>query len=218
MISSSRPPSATPNMERAVSVNNAVRTIFSALLDGAGAGAGSVPFANSEIGDVPREILSLLQNGDTARTLRIESEREGRGVAGDKIAEKEAVLSLDFNNLIIGSIISVGRESQQSNGSDICAFKYSSLLRLALFLSAVPAGQLEILLPRLLRISEEWPKIILKAFSHLLSSSRATQDFSTSISAPDPALVQIVVQVRSLPPIPIATFHLSLLTATIFSY
>lgn len=214
-MSSSQQPSVTPHTERTFSVNNAVRTLFSALQDGAVLSQNS----DSEIEDVPRAVLSVLQNKHTTGALRRESERGG--VGGDQIFEKEreTVMNLDLTNLIKGAVISVGGESPQSTGSDISAYKYSSLLRLALYLSAVPAEQLEILLPRLLKISEEWPKIILKAFSHLLSSSRATQDVSTSISfcSPDPELVQIVLQVRKVPQI-FVYFHLSILTVFNLSY
>lgn len=189
------------------SFNNAVRAVFSIVSEGV------MTNSDRETEDVPRAVLSLLQDRNAgAGTVGVAGGRESGqgegGAQGVNKGEREAPLDLelDLKNLILGAVISLGGENAPSRGSEGCTYKYSSLLRLSLFLSAVPAHQLKALVTALLRINEEWPKTVLKAFSHHLSSSRATQDVtasasvtsSISFSAPEPLAVQIVLEVSGV--------------------
>jgi hypothetical protein len=158
---------------------------------------------SSELEDAPRAMLSLIFRS--------------RGDSSDGRAGSEGGVEVRLKGLILGAVLSLGGPSSslgagtgsaREGGSEGCTYRYSSLLRLSLYLSTVPESLLQTLIPALLRRGREWPKVILKAFSHLYSSRRIALDPRTSGSASNgPALpvttgksslVRIVLEVRQL--------------------
>ena len=163
---------------------------------------------SSELEDAPRAVLSLmLQSGDAIR-------------GGMQIGAREGHVGVRVEGLLLGAVLSLGGPSSNPRGSSAseggsegCAYRYSSLLRLSLYLSTVPETVLQTLVPALFRRGTAWPKVILKAFSHLYSSRRIALDprmpysaaAATATAAPPlsatpskSSLVRIVLEVRQL--------------------
>lgn len=135
---------------------------------------------SSEIEDTPRAMLSLLfpSGGDSS---------DGRAGSGSQSGSQSwfggGDAKVGLEGLILGAVLSLGgpsssprSSSAREGGSEGCTYRYSSLLRLSLYLSTVPEPYLLTLIPALLRRGREWPKVVLKAFSHLYSSRRIALD------------------------------------------
>ena len=179
-VALSRSSSILDAADSARSVNSAVRNVFSALTTTFATTSG-----NRGIGDVPRALISLLQRhgasalGEGGRVFRFDNENLQRG----------AVLSLGLGRINLSE--------RERTGSEGCAYSYSSLLRLSLFLTSISEKELRSLLPSLLHLNEQWPKIILKAFSHRYSSRVADQNAPTSMItlSPDSQVVALILEV-----------------------
>ena len=131
---------------------------------------------SSELEDTPRAVLSLLfpSGGDSS---------DGRAGSGSQSWFEGGDAKVGLEGLILGAVLSLGgpnssprSSSAREGGSEGCTYRYSSLLRLSLYLSTVPEPYLLTLIPALLRRGREWPKVVLKAFSHLYSSRRIALD------------------------------------------
>ena len=131
---------------------------------------------SSEIEDTPRAVLSLLfpSGGDSS---------DDRAGSGSQSWFEGGDAKVGLEGLILGAVLSLGgpnssprSSSAREGGSEGCTYRYSSLLRLSLYLSTVPEPYLLTLIPALLRRGREWPKVVLKAFSHLYSSRRIALD------------------------------------------
>ena len=139
---------------------------------------------SSEIEDTPRAVLSLLfpSGGDSSDGRAGSGSQSGsQSVSQSGFGGGDAKVGLE--GLILGAVLSLGgpsssprSSSAREGGSEGCTYRYSSLLRLSLYLSTVPEPYLLTLIPALLRRGREWPKVVLKAFSHLYSSRRIALD------------------------------------------
>ena len=139
---------------------------------------------SSEIEDTPRAVLSLLfpSGGDSSDGRAGSGSQSGsQSVSQSGFGGGDAKVGLE--GLILGAVLSLGGPSSspryssaREGGSEGCTYRYSSLLRLSLYLSTVPEPYLLTLIPALLRRGREWPKVVLKAFSHLYSSRRIALD------------------------------------------
>jgi hypothetical protein len=156
---------------------------------------------SSEVEDTPRAMLSQVfqSRGDTSDG-RVLSEGVEVGLEGLILG---AVLSLG------GPSSSPGAGSTKEGGSEGCTYRYSSLLRLSLYLSTMPESLLQTLIPALLRRDREWPKVVLKAFSHLYSTRRIALDPRTTYG-PAGAGAGSGSGSSATPPLPVAAGKLTL--------
>ena len=148
----------------------------------------------SEVEDAPRAVLSHLL---PLSSLKRES-AVGSGCGSDTGSDSGRIVSgrdscgllINEDTLVLGAVLSLGVPSLSKKGGEVVegwTCRYSSLLRLSLYLSCVPEDRLLSLLSSLMRKGEQWPKILLKSFSHLhtvtTSSSSSNSNSSSSSSS-----------------------------------
>jgi hypothetical protein len=131
-----------------------------------------------EVGDAPAAILSL------ARAIRgrVEGNRSG-------------VLSVSQDMLLLGGLISLGVSGNGGESERKTDFRYSSTLRLSIYLDSLPPSQLQSLLPVFMGMGEGWPKTTLRAFNHLQSTKENGNLSHLDSSNPNPTAVSLVLQV-----------------------
>ena len=189
----------------AVSVSDAegaatVHRLFSILMDVRTQLADS-----TAVEDAPKAILSHL--------LRMRRPKEFSIAESDRNRIDLDDLVIDEDTLVLGAALSLGVSSQSRKGGEIeqgWTCRYSSLLRLSLYLSSVPKSLLLPLLGTLMRRGDKWPNILLKSFSHLhtvTSSSSSSSGRVVHKPVEDTGLsaARLVLQVHS-PSIPSLSF------------
>ena len=142
----------------------------------------------SEVEDAPRAVLSHLLRLSSLKGESVAGSDSGSG--SDRIVagrgRGSGGLVIDEETLALGAALSLGVPSLSKKGGEVVegwTCRYSSLLRLSLYLSCVPEDRLLSLLSSLMRRGDQWPKILLKSFSHLHTVTTSSSSSSSSSSS-----------------------------------